>query len=699
MDSSFFAFGVHCHQPVGNHPAVFEDCYKKSYEPFFKELAQFPKLTMNVHISGSLLEWIRESHPEFIELLAGMIKTDQVELLGGPFYEAILPMITENDIREQIVQYSGYLRKLFGAAPRGMWLPERVWEAYLAKPLAMSGMEYTLLDDTHFRAAGWLDDKLHGYYTTEHEGFKLNIFPILESLRYRMPYAPPEEVIGLIKRMGEDSGGGLRVMMDDVEKFGVWHGSYEHVYENKWLRKFFTALEKAQADGDFATTGLSRYMDFYPSDGLIYIPSSSYSEMGRWAMPYEAGLKYEPVLNAVKNAPADKKESWMPFIRGGFFRNMLVKYHESDMMHKKMLNLSRRIDSYRDSPEFEKMQRHLFRAQCNCAYWHGIFGGIYMRHLRAAIFHELLQCQKILHRLAGGGEKVTNDGAGYSGYNEIQFCNNDYCLRILPSLGASVSEFSQYKSCHNMGFVIRRRREVYHEELKAAMAHAALSSKGAVPPPDAGGDSACAKDIFYDWYDRNSFITHFFQRDTQLSDFAKSAYGEQGDFVNQMFSRSGKAGPGELDFIRTGHVWCDDYFAGVTVEKTFALRDDFTLVCGCKIRNDSDRPLRFYPGTEINLSPSSAGTAVFLVSGKEEKCDLFLDKPANKVFLKDDKYGVTMEFSYSAPSRVWVFPVYVVCRLEDGLKKIYQGSSLTFREELFLQAGESAEGTITVKTL
>ncbi len=685
MNNSLVSFGVHCHQPIGNHHSVMEDCYKKAYKPFFKELNKFPEIIMNVHISGSLMEWLRRHHPRFIELIGEMIKKGQIELMGGPFYEAILPLITESDIGEQIIQYSGYLRKLFGTAPRGMWLPERVWEPYLVKPIAMAGMEYTLLDDTHFHAAGWMDDKLHGYYTTEHEGFKLNIFPILESLRYRMPYAAPDEVISFIKKIGNEAGGGVKIMMDDVEKFGVWHGSYEHVYVNKWLRNFFKALKKAQDDGDFVTTVFSRYMDSYPSDGLIYLPCSSYSEMGRWSMPYDTGLKYSPVLDKVKSAPQKKKEGWMRFIRGGFFRNMLVKYPESNMMHKKMLYLSRAISFYRDYPGFKKMQKHLFRAQCNCAYWHGIFGGIYMRHLRAAIFHELLKCQKILHRISGGDVKINNSGAGYSGYSEIQVCNGQYCLRILPELGAAVSEFSQYKSCYNMGFVLRRRREVYHQDLK--------SSKVRVE------NNAVNKDLFYDWYDRCSFITHFFQKDVRLRDFSKCAYPEQGDFVNQVFKRSSESGAGELTFVRTGHVWCGDHFANVTVEKNFFLREKFVLVYNFKIKNNSNRNLRFYTGTEMNLSPSAPDSAVFLMNGKEEKCDAFFDGRAEKVLLKDKKYGVEMGFTYSASANIWMFPVYTVCRLEDGLKKMYQGTSLTFREEVFLKPGEACERSIEVKIL
>ncbi|MBU4134134.1 DUF1926 domain-containing protein, partial [bacterium] len=398
--------------------------------------------------------------------------------------------------------------------------------------------------------------------------------------------------------------------------------------------------------------------------------------------------------------PLNKKEDWMRFIRGGFFRNMLVKYPESDMMHKKMLFLSRAIGFYRDYPEFKEMQRHLFRAQCNCAYWHGIFGGIYMRHLRAAIFHELLQCQKILHKVAGGGLHISNSGAGYSGYNEIQFCNGEYCLRILPEFGAAVSEFAEYKSCHNIGFVLRRRREVYHENLNAPGAAAVpgvVSGGTTGPAVKADDESALKQDIWYDWYDRFSFISHFFQKDVRLFDFFKCAYGEQGDFVNQVFKPVDGSVEGELDFIRAGHVWCGSHFADVTVEKKFSLRGNFVLVYNCKITNTSDRGLRFYPGTEMNLSPSSPLAASFLIGGREEKCDAFFDGRATKVLLDDKKYGMKIEFTYSAPANIWMFPVYTVCRLEDGLKKMYQGTSLTFCDNVFLEPRGIYERNLEVK--
>ncbi len=48
-----------------------------------------------------------------------------------------------------------------------MWTPERVWESSLTSDVAVAGINYTVLDDYHFRAAGLTDQQLTGYYLTE----------------------------------------------------------------------------------------------------------------------------------------------------------------------------------------------------------------------------------------------------------------------------------------------------------------------------------------------------------------------------------------------------------------------------------------------------------------------------------------------------------------------------------------------------
>src|SRR2546422_9178916 len=69
------------------------------------------------------------------------------------------------------------------------------------------------------------------------------------------------------------------------------------------------------------------------------------------------------------------------FVRGGHWHHFLVKYPESNRMHKTMLALSTLSRRRGDPPE---ARRAIGRAQCNDAYWHGVFGGLYLPHLRTA---------------------------------------------------------------------------------------------------------------------------------------------------------------------------------------------------------------------------------------------------------------------------------------------------------------------------
>ncbi|HQH46921.1 MAG TPA: 4-alpha-glucanotransferase, partial [Candidatus Aminicenantes bacterium] len=149
-----FLFGVHNHQPVGNFGWVFDQAAADCYLPFLRALKGHPRVKISAHYSGPLLEDFAARRGEAWDLLAELTARGQMELLGGGFYEPILPIIPEADRRGQIEMMSDYLEKHFGRRPRGIWLTERVWEPHLPSTLARAGIEYTLLDENHFQAAG-----------------------------------------------------------------------------------------------------------------------------------------------------------------------------------------------------------------------------------------------------------------------------------------------------------------------------------------------------------------------------------------------------------------------------------------------------------------------------------------------------------------------------------------------------------------
>ena len=239
---------LHNHQPIGNFDGVFEEAFQDSYAPFLNMLDEFSDIRFSLHTSGSLLEWLVQSHPEYIDQLRQMVQRGQVEIVGGAFYEPILPNIPRRDRIGQIQSYSDYLQKLFGQRIRGMWVPERVWEQSLTAEIAAAGIEYTVLDDYHFKCAGMREEELTGYYITEDEGALLSVFPGSEKLRYTIPFRPPEETINYLREVAQKHPNAVMVFGDDGEKFGTWPGTKSHVYDDGWLRSF---LETLRANSDW----------------------------------------------------------------------------------------------------------------------------------------------------------------------------------------------------------------------------------------------------------------------------------------------------------------------------------------------------------------------------------------------------------------------------------------------------------------
>ncbi|CUU02244.1 Glycosyl hydrolase family 57, partial [Candidatus Kryptobacter tengchongensis] len=182
--------GIHNHQPVGNFDFVFEHAYKVAYKPFIEILAKHPKIKLAQHYTGVLFDWILKNHPEFLNDLKVLVDNGQIELITGGFYEPILAIIPDQDKLDQIKKLSDFIVENFGRKPVGMWLAERVWEQHIVKFIAMAGVKYVIIDDTHFRYAGLTGEQLLGYYITEEQGYTVNIFPISKMLRYTIPFQP-----------------------------------------------------------------------------------------------------------------------------------------------------------------------------------------------------------------------------------------------------------------------------------------------------------------------------------------------------------------------------------------------------------------------------------------------------------------------------------------------------------------------------
>ena len=252
-----------------------------------------------------------------------------------------------------------------------MWLAERVWEPTLPSSLKKAGVSYTIADDTHFKYAGLTEDQLTGYFITEDLGNRTMLFPISKKLRYTIPFEDPQVTIEYLREMATENGENLIVFADDGEKFGVWPNTYDHVFKNGWLERFFEAVTENR---DWINVlHFKEALELYNPLDKIYLPTASYSEMMHWSLfpgTFQAYEDFEHYLKA-----QDFYEDVHVFVRGGFWRNFLSKYSEVNNMHKKMLRVSQKYWSIPAAKRKKLVEASdaLWSGQCNCPYWHGGF--------------------------------------------------------------------------------------------------------------------------------------------------------------------------------------------------------------------------------------------------------------------------------------------------------------------------------------
>jgi len=672
-----FALVLHNHQPVGNFEHVFEQAYQDSYLPLLEVFSRFDPLKVSLHLSGSLAEWLGVHHPDYLDRLAELVAQGRIEILGGAYYEPILSMIPSRDRVGQVRSYSRWLEERLGATVRGIWIPERVWEQSFTRDLVAAGIEYTVLDDFHFKSAGLTESQLYGSYLTEDDGQVMTIFPGSERLRYTIPFADPQETIDYLGRINDQQSDAVVVFADDGEKFGTWPETKKHVYQDGWLERFLGAL--AANLSWIRVTTLSEAADNVPPLGKVYLPDSSYREMTEWSLPPEQQVEYDRVAHEMEHDP--RWPAVKRFVRGGYWRNFKVKYPEADEMYARMMTVSRRLARVMDEGQagepVDQARAELYRAQCNCGYWHGAFGGIYLPHLRNAIYQHLIAADGWLDQVERPRDpwvEAKAEDFNFDGRQEVQLANDRLLALVAPGRGGQLYELDVRAIQGNLLATLARRPEAYHRKVLAGATQRdsqVASIHDRVVFKQAGLD----QQVLYDAHPRKSLLDHFFNNEATLEMIVSGQATERGDFLTAPYEARLRRNPDRVQvlLIREGMA------AGVPVRITKGV----TLSAGSHCLEIAyvleglprDRALHF--GVEFNFAgmPAGADDRYFhdLDQHRLGQLGTLLDlADAPGIGLVDEWLGIDVALRISRPSRLWTFPIQTVSQSEGGFELVHQ---------------------------
>jgi alpha-amylase len=681
-------WAVHNHQPVGNFDFVFERAFDRAYRPFLEVIQRHPGVRVSIHFTGILLDWLEANHPEYLKRVRALVKQGRVEVLGGGYYEPILPMLTEADRVGQVTKLSARVEELFGRRPRGMWLAERVWEPSLVSSIADGGIEYVVLDGSHFKMVGKTDEDLDGYFETEDQGRSLKLLPIHDVVRDYIPFRQVEDVVHALRELDRKAGGGrVQVVFgDDGEKFGDWPETYETVYTHGWLDRFFSALEAEPEH--FAVRPLHEGIDHGHSLGLVYLPPASYGEMMVWAQNPENIPRYRSTREALQHQ--GRGEDAERFLRGTFWRNFLVKYPESNRLHKQALRLSLMLAASRlPALAMRNAREHVWQAQCNCAYWHGVFGGLYLPHLRFALYRHLIDAQKTLD--AGALKEVphTFEAVDWNFDGRDEYLLNTRALLLGFTAGGAVDQQWHKRTGVNLCDTLTRRREAYHDRI-GGRHHDGTKLEDQISAKEEGLEDY----LIYDRRVRETFAERLLPPGTSRETyrlqhapdgpelvFGAPKFKARKNGLQVVFSAAAPLPEGELELVKTYLVSSDG--RRIDVEWAFTWH------------GRGEAAFRFAAETLFCLLAGNAHDRYLLwEENGEARRDILASRGAmpgdTDVALVDEWLRFRAVVSASGNAETWRDAIETVSQSEGGYERVYQGTVVAPVWDARLAHGETA---------
>jgi hypothetical protein len=677
---------IHAHQPCGNFEHVLEKAYDTSYLPFIELLEKHPGVPVGLHYSGPLLTWIEEHRPEYFARLKNMVQSGQVELVGGGFYEPILVSIPPEDQLEQITRLSAYLEKHFGRLPSGAWLAERVWEPQLPTALAAANVRYTLVDDMHFLAAGFEPEELFGPYIAEDHGKTVWLYPGQKALRYLVPFGKVEDVIAYLRDAASVHPGGVAAMGDDMEKFGVWPGTHEHCYKDGWLSDFFSALEENLDWLKVSTPG--EYLASNAPLGRADLPTASYTEMMEWVLPTRVRQRYHAVQREFASRP-----EVLSFLRGGSWRGFFRKYPESNLLHKKMLRVSARIaaapsrhEGSKAAEELLKARDLLLRAQCNDAYWHGIFGGIYAPHLRTDPWRNLIRAEAIADRQIPGALAARVELLDYDadGLNEFLFTSPESQVLLKPTDGGTIAALDFRAAAATLVNSILRRPEEYHTRLREAAGKPPAAAVASIHEQTRAKEPGLERFLRYDRWPRHAFRILIFDPSRTQTDYEALELQEDPGFAGGIFTVKNST-PHEVELFRSDsfvlHGKTEAAAPKLLLIKHFSISpspNGFEIACeiALKLKQTLEKPVAVGIESVINLLAPAEPDRFFETPTGRVNLRFSGTLPGPILRMEDGWQRVRVALHAPLSEEFWVAPIETVSESEEGFERVYQGSQI-----------------------
>jgi alpha-amylase len=393
-----------------------------------------------------------------------------------------------------------------------------------------------------------------------------------------------------------------------------------------------------------------------------------------WSLPTTGKIERTRPSGASKN-------------RRGFWRLFLSKYPESGRMYAKMTMVSEMARR----PEEERVRREALRelwgGQCNDAYWHGVFGGLYSATLRRITYHHLLRAQSTVELALHEEESawIETSQRSINGHKELVVDTSSIGVSISPDIGGAVTEFDVKEIATNLLDTLQRREEKYHAEIGKVGSNRPKSRGSIAPASGSGkkketrsvratGGSAPGAPLVYDRLPKFSFLDFFLESRTSATNILSQNYREKAPLAGRNYDLEVQPRTDVLVAQLSRNCATFDGQSRVSLRKRLSVpRKESSIQLDYDFRVEPSNEKEGGEGIlAIETNLSSLGDARFIKANSEPRSL----QGTSSYRLEYPQMGLGVLLELSEPSGIWIVPVNTVSRSEAGYESNLQGISV-----------------------
>jgi alpha-amylase len=343
-----------------------------------------------------------------------------------------------------------------------------------------------------------------------------------------------------------------------------------------------------------------------------------------------------------------------------------------------------------------KARTLVLRSQCNDAYWHGVFGGLYSPHLRTALWRSLVEAEAIADGLLHRGRQyadVAQFDFNADGREEIYFNSERYAAVLLPDDGATICAIDCRQANAALVNSLCRRQESYHAAIKNLPAKTTAGVQS-IHQQTRTKEEGLERWLNYDRWPQHAFRLLLFGRGKTYHDYAEVRLDADAGLAGGRYRAAKVSAEGATLISEESKDW--------PAEKKFSLArtdDGFGIVCDVALRRTAPGAASVFVGIEavVNFLAPSAADRYFEMNGQRYPLRWGAATPASELRIVDEWQGVRVTLAAPKAKDFWVAPIETVSESEDGFERIYQGSQIMAVWPVELAPGEEWKGQLAMK--